>query len=328
MISVTLNSKKGNNLAVYPDSQISTFVLTNPLANGASILILQQPNNSLYIGDKFTWNNVTHTITNYNSLTNYWFAPPLNLAVPNFTTLYIISSNSSSLGYKIMAGTPSASLSMGLSLVSFYNSSLLNSLNIVAPYMSLSIGTDTYSMSNITYSALNNINMISVKPPLKTNLGYATTPMTIYAQTYSNISYNIDPSIFEDGKKYELSFSFSSYACIISQSCQPASVYINLGRNNTYETDSNSIISSNLLGYLKPNFIHSNMSSALTVYGNVSFSTLVADPSNQPILIAKPSNSNITVTILNDDLTPFTDNSDIGLCPAYEMTLHFKEVKE
>ena len=82
------------------------------------------------------------------------------------------------------------------------------------------------------------------------------------------------------------------------------------------------------MGYLKPNFIHSIMSSALTVYGNVSYSSLIADSSNKPILISKPSTNNITVSILNDDLLPFIDNSNIGICPPYEMTLHFKEYKE
>jgi hypothetical protein len=138
------------------------------------------------------------------------------------------------------------------------------------------------------------------------------------------MSYNINTSIFEDGKKYELSFSFQSYPCIINQCYKPASVYIDFGSNATYESGTNNINTTNLLGHLKPNFIHSNQNTS--VYGNVSYSTLIADDSNKPIIINKPTNNVLTVNILNDHEEFWSDNSNVGLCPPYEITFHFKEI--
>ena len=62
------------------------------------------------------------------------------------------------------------------------------------------------------------------------------------------------------------------------------------------------------------------------LFGNVSYSTLIADDSNKPIIINKPTNNVLTVNILNDDLEHWTDNSNVGICPPYEITFHFKEI--
>ena len=329
MISVTLNSRKGSNLAVIPTTQSNTFFVSPQTLNvGATSFNNTSPSNSIDIGETFIWSGTTYTITGISTLTLYSFTPALLVQIPSYTTVPIITTNSNILGYKVSSGHTNANQAIGSSVLNFYNSSVLFTQNILSPYMQLLIDNNIYSMSNISFSAINNISLIKVTPPLSTAMLGAITLINVYAKTYNNVSYNIDPSIFEDGKKYELSFSFTSYPCIISQSCGLPCVYLNLGTNSTYETDYNNIIKSNLLGYLKSNFIHSNMASSNSnvLYGNVSYSTLTADPSNKPILISKPSTNNITISILNDDLTPFVDNSSIGLFPPYSLTLHFKEV--
>ena len=114
------------------------------------------------------------------------------------------------------------------------------------------------------------------------------------------MSYVIDTSVFENNKKYELSFSFSSSCCILNQYAKIPSVYVNLGNlsteNKTYTFENNGsyMVQSNFLGFLKINNVYnSNNTNSLNnpsySWGNTQFSTLTAEPSNIPIIINKPN---------------------------------------
>ena len=331
MISVTLNSKKGNNLAVYPETpQINSYVVTTATVPVNTNVFSVQPNNTIMVGDTFVWHGLRYTIGNSVGLGGYYITPNIGgtNAIPAGTILFISTTGDSRiLGHKISSGIIQGPLPAGSSLISTTYPQTFNALSIISPYSKIMIGTDTYSITKICASANVTANMIEITPPLQSATVYNTTIMNVYSQTYNRIMYNIDSSIFEDGKKYELSFSFTSHPCILNQFMKPALVYINLGTNDTYETDYNNLITTNLLGYLKPNFIHSNMSTATALYGNVSYSTLI-EASNKPILIKKFSTNYIIVTIVDDDLIPFVDNSNVGIFPPYKLTLHFKEYKE
>lgn len=326
MISVTLNSKKGNNLGIIPSTQINTYVLNNAtVALNGNVLPTLQPNNGIIYGDTFQHGSNTYTITNSTTLSSYSFTPNLLTAINNTNNVYpITTTHSQTLGFKIGAAISYGSVPIGSSVISFNAPHLISTLNIISPYISLVIGTDVYSIEKISYSSINNTNMIKISPPLKTATFHNSTLITIYSKSFNTMSYNIDTSIFEDGKKYELSFTFSSYPCIINQLYVPASLYVDFGSNSTYESGTNNLNTTNLLGLLKPNFIHSNQNTAL--YGNVSYSTLISDDSNKPIIINKPTNNVLTVNIFNDDLEYWFDNSNIGICPPYEITFHFKEI--
>ena len=327
MISVTLNSKKGVNLGIIPSTQINTYITNTATVslNGNTFPALSQPNNTIILGDTFTHGPNTYTINNLTTLSNYNFTPNLLTAINNASLFFpITTTHSQTLGYKINALKPQGDSPIGSSLISFYQPHHFISLNIISPYASLVIGTDVYSIEKISSSAINATNMIRINPPLKSAIVNNSTTITIYSKSFNTMSYNIGTSIFEDGKKYELSFSFQSYPCIINQFYQPASVYVDFGSNSTYESGTNTINTTNKLGLLKPNFIHSNQNTAL--YGNVSYSTLIADDSNKPIIINKPTNNVLTVNILNEDLEHWTDNSNVGICPPYEITFNFKEI--
>ena len=326
MISVTLNSKKGNNLGIIPSSQIHTYTTNSAtISVNGNTFTTNQPNNTIILGDTFTHGPNTYTFNNNTTLSSYSFTPNLITAINNANLFFpITTTHSQSLGYKICAGVVTGNVPVGSKVVSFNSPQLVSTLSVISPYASLVIGTDVYSIEKISYSSLLGANMISISPPLKTTTASFTTIITIYSKSFNTMSYNIDTSIFEDGKKYELSFSFQSFPCIINQCYQPASVYVNFSSNSTYESGTNNINTTNKLGLLKPNFIHSNMNTAL--FGNVSYSTLIADDSNKPIIINKPTNNVLTVNILNDDLEHWTDNSNVGICPPYEITFHFKEI--
>ena len=325
MIAVTLNSKKGVNLGIIPSTQINSYGLNNAtVALNGNILPLATPNNTIIYGDTFQHGSTTYTITGSTTLASYSFTPNLVTAINNANNIYpITTTHSQQLGFKICAGVTHGTLPVGYSVISFTAPQLITSLSIISPYASLVIGSDIYSIEKISYSAFNNTNMIRISPPLKTATVNNVTLVTIYSKSFHSMSYNIDTSIFEDGKKYELSFSFTSSPCIINQCYQPASVYVDLG-NAGYESGTNSINTTTKLGLLKNNYVHQNMNAAL--FGNVSYSTLIADDSNKPLIINKPMRGQITVNILNDDLELWSDNSNVGICPPYEITFHFKEI--
>jgi hypothetical protein len=274
------------------------------------------------LGDTFIWNGTTHTFTNCGSLTVYYFSPGLSASIPVNTVIPITSNNSQLLGYKNAAGVTLGTIPLNSSVISFGASSLITTSNIISSYMSLLIANEIYSIKSINYSSINNISMMQISPPLKSATVNNSTIAYVYSKTFHTMEYKFD--IFESGKKYQLSFSFSSYPCIINQCFKSASVYASFNSNSTYESGANNINTTNLLGHLKPNKIHSNMNSSL--FGNVSYSTLIADDSNKPIIINSPKTNIVTINILNDDDTPFVDNSIVGLCPPYLLTLQFKEI--
>jgi len=325
MISVTLNSKKGNNLGIIPSSQVSSYVYTTAAASINAIFLTIFTNNTILLGDTFVWNGITHTFTNCASLTLYYFSPGLSASIPVNTVIPITSNNSQLLGYKNAAGVTLGTIPLNSSVISFGASSLITTSNIISSYMSLLIANEIYSIKSINYSSINNISMMQISPPLKSATVNNSTVAYVYSKTFHTVEYKIDNYIFEFGKKYEMSFTFSSNPCVINQCFKPASVYASFSHSSSFESGSNNLISTNRLGILKTNLIHSNMNSAL--FGNVNYSTLIADDSNKPIIINSPKTNIVTISILNDDDTPFVDNSIVGLCPPYLLTLHFKEIK-
>lgn len=327
MIAVTLNSKKGLNLGIIPSTQINTYLINSTtVAVNASAFPTFANNNTIVLGDTFTHGGNVYTFNNNTTLASYTFTPNLITAINNAALYFpITTTHSATLGFKICAGTVNGTIPIGSSVISFTGPHLITCLNVISPNSSLVIGSDTYSIEKISYSSVASANMIRITPPLKTatiSSGNSTL-ITIYSKSFNTMSYNIDTSIFEDGKKYELSFSFTSSPCIINQCYQPASVYVDWG-NTAYESGTNSINTTTKLGLLKNNYVHQNMNSAQ--FGNVSYSTLIADDSNKPLIINKPIRNTITVNIMNDDLELWSDNSNVGLCPPYEITFHFKEI--
>jgi hypothetical protein len=259
-----------------------------------------------------------------------------------------LTSSSATLGYKVAAANPNIASSstfvacnnaIGIDNppLSFANNAIGSNNSLIIEklttyYIRYKSLIDTYSITNLTHNYFNksaSITLLSASQSFSSALQRDLTfgcILHFYSRTSNNMTYTIDPTIFKDNKKYELSFSFSSSACILNQNPRVASVFVNIGSHKTYDNNTNYNTQSNFLGFLEINNHYNSFSTPVDTTGSVSYSTLSASPSNKPIIVNRPVSNTLNVTILKEDGTLFTDNSNIGLMPSYVISLFFKEI--
>ena len=350
MIALTLNSKKGTDNTTYPTASLSTWIYVSVGSGGASSITLNNSGVSIYsakIGDYFTLTGATkYYITGTPSNTSITITPSLTEVIAANTAINIYSPNStfynsnSKLGYRICCAktiatydSSNSKISISAGTTNLTNCIISNSTVKVMKTTDYSqfLDTNENTVTNCMVSNLYDLNVITLNSGFTTTVN-SGTPIAFFSKTYNNMTYNIDPTIFT-GKQYELSFSFSSTACILNQFAKNCLVYVNLGSNKSYDNNSVITTQSNFLGYLKANFIYKQMTNlvytaipAINYAQNMDFFTLNSDPNNAPIIINKPVSNTITIQILNEDGTPFQDNSNVGLMPPYVITFYFKEI--
>lgn len=311
----------------------STYTLSQTLYDFANSTVFSTYSNAVY-----NIYNVTSTVINFYPSSFDGFA---NASIMPVTTIHSSTfgqtTKSALLGYKVGAAT-CTTYPIGTNVLDisnppfFFSNSAVNSTcsliieRVISGYRFKDI-RDTYSISNLTYNYLNKTSSLVIPSTgLTRQVNAAQNTLHFYSRTYNTVSYTIDTTIFNVGKKYELSFSFSSYPCILNQGARIPLVYVNLGSDKTYDNNGTFMSQSNFLGFLKTNNFYNSIATIAETVGNVSYSKLVADPANIPIIISKPVTNTINIQILNEDGTPFVDNSNIGIMPPYVITLYFKEI--
>jgi hypothetical protein len=347
MIALTLNSKKGTNNTSHnliPTNFPTSFIVnvtTAGVSGGNSIII--NTNYLIKPGDTFTYATVSYTIT-YVTITGTFYTtlgitPAFSASsiVPIGGLIITPCAHSSSLGYAIASLSCGSSHPIGSSNIPLKNILGLSMFSNLINCQVL-VGTDStvYKVTNIiTNQSNNNVgSYLAITPPLASATA-SDVRVIFYAKTYNNITYNIDSSIFKNSRKYELSFSFSSSPMVFNQYSKIPLVYINLNSSSTHESNiiynTDSITQLNFLGFLKTNLIYNSANSSdVNSLGNnnTQYCSLVADPSNIPIIINKPTSNNITITVVNEDGTPFYDCSNYGIMQPYVISLYFKEYHE
>jgi hypothetical protein len=355
MISLTLNSKKGTDKTTYPTvTYVGYFEVNGTQSTGTTVNIyapstVSVPQYIAKIGDYFMITTGTTPTKKYFitavSNSSYTISTTLTDSIANFQIINIYSPNApfydstSLIGYRIGSGvTQSQFFDTKFSLKSFsnfnnnvYNNSICKVIN--SDYLTLTDASTDSTINSFFISSVTDSNIFTMNKPFTASIGGATV-ITFFQKTYNNVNYQIDTTVFEDSKKYALSFSFSSSPCVLNYNAKQALVYVNLGSDKSYDNNSSYMTQSNFLGYLKNNIFYSNPSNVITsnssnnvvTHNNVSFHTLCADPANVPLIINKPVSNNLTIQILNEDGTPFQDNSNIGLMPPYVITLYFKPI--
>ena len=152
------------------------------------------------------------------------------------------------------------------------------------------------------------------------NSNYCTTDSA--GNTNSNKNYYIDWSSILPYKKFKLTFSFISEACIINTLVQIPIITIDfLNQANidicqtTYQATS-----SNILGLIFPSYL---------LNANAPFTFLRADKDyNNPIYLSRPSKNYFNVSMINNNNPPalWVDESPTPLdFPAYVLILSFEE---
>jgi hypothetical protein len=296
---------------------------------------------SMYSNAIYNITALTHSSTN----TTLTFFPNAIDGIPAGTVLPITTIHSSTLlettrsallGYKVAASNAQSAAAVNSTTLDItnapyhfsntivnHNSSVIVEKQITMRYKQT---RQTYAISNLIYNYWNKVAALTLATPTTFAIGATQNVLHFYSRTANNMRYTIDPTIFRETETYEVSFSFASSACILNQGARCALVYATLGSDKTYDNTTGYTQQSNFLGFLKIKNVYESVTTVADTTGSVSYSTLYADPSNPPIIIKKPISNTINITILNEDGTLFTDNSNIRLMPQYLITLYFKEL--